>query len=236
MGLLRSAFLAGSQNRWLRERAMRQPFVRRAVSRFMPGEELDDALAAAARLRASGTGAVLTRLGENVTDEREADAVEAHYLDLLSRVAPERGVVEISVKPTQLGLDLDEGRCGARLTRLAERAQATGNYVWIDMEQTAYTDATLRLCRLARDGSRPVGVCLQAYLRRTPADVEALLPSGAGIRLVKGAYAEPAEAAFPAKSDVDASYASLAGRLLAAAGQSAAGRVVFGTHDRRLIE
>jgi proline dehydrogenase len=236
MDLLRRALLAGSQSRWLRERAMRRPFVRRAVSRFMPGEEVDDALEAAARLRASGTGAVLTRLGENVADESEADAVAAHYLDLLSRVAGERGAVEISVKPTQLGLDLDEGRCGARLRALAERAQATGNYVWIDMEQTAYTEATLRLCRQTREGGRPVGVCLQAYLRRTAADLEALLPSGAGVRLVKGAYAEPPELAFPVKADVDASYASLAGRLLAAAGTGASGRVVFGTHDRRLID
>ena len=236
MGLLRSALLAGSQSRWLRERAMRREFVRRAVSRFMPGEEVDDALEAAARLRSSGMGAVLTRLGENVADESEADAVAAHYLDLLSRVAGERGAVEISVKPTQLGLDLHEGRCGARLLTLAERAQATGNYVWIDMEQTAYTEATLRLCRLAREGGRPVGVCLQAYLRRTAADLEALLPAGAGVRLVKGAYAEPPEVAFPAKADVDASYASLAGRLLAAAATGGSGRVVFGTHDRRLID
>jgi proline dehydrogenase len=236
MGLLRSALLAGSESRWLRERAMRRPFVRRAVSRFMPGEELDDALEAATRLRATGTGAVLTRLGENVADDAEADAVAAHYLDLLARVAGDKGAVEISVKPTQLGLDLDEGRCGARLGALAKRAQATGNYVWIDMEQTAYTDATLRLCRLAREGGRPVGVCLQAYLRRTAADLEALLPSGAGVRLVKGAYAEPADLAFPDKADVDASYASLAGCLLGAAAAGASGRVVFGTHDRRLIE
>ena len=199
MGLLRRALLAGSQSRWLRERAMRRAFVRRAVSRFMPGEEAADALAAAEGLRRAGLGAVLTRLGENVATEAEADAVAAHYLDLLERVKGDGGAVEISVKPTQLGLDLDEERCAARLLALAARAEATGNFVWIDMEQTAYTDATLRLVRQARARHRGVGVCLQSYLRRTAADLDALLPTGAGVRLVKGAYNEPRRPCLPAQ-------------------------------------
>ena len=236
MGLLRRALLAGSQSRWLRERAMRRPFVRRAVSRFMPGEDVSDALAATVSLRRAGMGAVLTRLGENVATEAEADAVAAHYLELLERVKDESGTVEISVKPTQLGLDLDEGRCGERLLALAARAQSTGNFVWIDMEQTAYTDATLRLVRQARARHPRVGVCLQSYLRRTAADLESLLPTGAGIRLVKGAYAEPPEHAFPRKGDVDASYLALARRLLEASASGAGVRSVFGTHDRALID
>src|SRR5947207_14164124 len=129
MGLVRTALLAGARSRWLRERAMRRRFMRRAVARFMPGEELEDALAAAAALRPRGLGAVLTRLGENVTDDAEAEAVSAHYLDLLERVRPEKGAVEISVKPTQLGLDLDEERCAARLAGLAARAEQTGGVV-----------------------------------------------------------------------------------------------------------
>jgi len=236
MGLLRRALLAGSQSRWLRERAMRRAFVRRAVSRFMPGEEASDALAATGPLRRAGMGAVLTRLGENVATEAEAEAVAAHYLDLLERVKDEAGAVEISVKPTQLGLDLDEERCAARLLALAARAEATGNFVWIDMEQTAYTDATLRLVRRARERHRRVGVCLQSYLRRTAADLEALLPTGAGIRLVKGAYNEPPERAFPRKADVDASYLALACRLLAAAAAGTGVRSVLGTHDHALID
>lgn len=236
MGLLRGMLLAGSQSRWLRERAMRQAFVRRAVSRFMPGEELDDALAATGALRAAGLGAVLTRLGENVEDDAEADAVAAHYLDVLERVKGEAGAVEISVKPTQLGLDLDEERCAARLLTLAARAEATGGFVWIDMEQTAYTDATLRLLRRARARHRGVGVCVQSYLRRTPADLDGLLAAGAGVRLVKGAYNEPSDRAYPRKADVDASYLALARRLLDAAGRGAGVRGVFGTHDRRLID
>jgi proline dehydrogenase len=236
MGLMRTALLAGSQSRWLRERAMRRRFVRRAVSRFMPGEEVEDALAAASALRPRGLLAVLTRLGENVTEEAEADAVAAHYTDLLARVQAEKGAVEISVKPTQLGLDLDEERCAARLLALAARAEAAGNYVWVDMEQTGYVDATLRLVRRARARHPGVGVCLQSYLRRTAADLEALLPSGAGVRLVKGAYNEPSERAFPDKADVDRSYFELARRLLAAGASGAGVRTVFGTHDRRLIE
>jgi proline dehydrogenase len=236
MGLLRRALLAGSQSRWLRERAMRQAFVRRAVSRFMPGEEASDALAAADGLRRAGLGAVLTRLGENVATEAEADAVAAHYLDLLERVKGEGGAVEISVKPTQLGLDLEEERCAARLEALAARAEATANFVWIDMEQTAYTDATLRLVRRARARHRGVGVCLQSYLRRTASDLDALLPTGAGIRLVKGAYNEPADLAFPRKADVDASYLALARRLLAATEAGSGVRTVFGTHDRAIID
>jgi proline dehydrogenase len=236
MGLVRRALLAASQSRWLRERAMRRPFVRRAVSRFMPGEELEDALAAAGALRGAGLGAVLTRLGENVAEDSEADAVVAHYLDVLDRVRADGGAVEISVKPTQLGLDKGEERCAARLLTLAARADATGAFVWIDMEQAAYTDATLRLCRRARETHRSVGVCLQSYLRRTAADLEALRPTGAGIRLVKGAYNEPPERAFPRKEDVDASYLALARRLLDATASGATGRTVFGTHDRRLID
>ena len=231
MGLLRRALLAGSQSRWLRERAMR-----RAVSRFMPGEEASDALAATGALRQAGMGAVLTRLGENVATEAEADAVASHYLDLLERVKGEGGAVEISVKPTQLGLDLDEERCAGRLLALAARAETTSNFVWIDMEQTAYTDATLRLVRRARERHRGVGVCLQSYLRRTAGDLEALLPTGSGIRLVKGAYNEPAELAFPLKADVDASYLALARRLLEARAAGAGVRSVFGTHDRAIID
>jgi proline dehydrogenase len=236
MGLMRRALLAGSQSRWLRERAMRRPFVRRAVSRFMPGEDVGEALAAADTLRQAGLGAVLTRLGENVAAESEADEVAAHYLEVLDRVRGAAGTIEISVKPTQLGLDLDEDRCAARLDRLAERAEQSGTYVWIDMEQTGYTDATLRLCRRVRERHARVGVCLQSYLRRTAADLESLIPTGAGVRLVKGAYNEPPDRAFARKADVDASYLTLARRMLDAAAGGAKGRVVFGTHDGRIID
>ena len=235
MGLMRAALLAGSESAWLRETAARRPGVRRAVARFMPGERVEDALAAAATLRGLGLGAVLTRLGENVRDAAEADEVTRHYLDVLDRVATSPAPFEISVKPTQLGLDLDPARCAANVRALVERAKATGNFVWIDMEQSRYTDATLDLCLAMRALGPHVGVCVQAYLRRTPRDLEPLIAAGAGIRLVKGAYKEPAGAAFPSRRDVDAQYFELARRLLSADARRAGARAVFGTHDPRLL-
>ncbi|HUG53642.1 MAG TPA: proline dehydrogenase family protein [Vicinamibacteria bacterium] len=231
---MRTVLLAGSESRWLRENATRRRFVRRAVARFMPGETLDDALSAAAALGASGLGAVLSRLGEHVSGEAEADEVASHYLHLLE-VAAGRGV-EVSVKPTLLGLAQDEEACARRLLAIAARAEAAGSYLWIDMEQTAFTDATLRLCRRARERHRAVGVCLQSYLRRTGADLEALLPTGAGVRLVKGAYHEPVDRAFARKVEVDASFLALARRLLDAAARGSGVRTAMGTHDRRMID
>jgi proline dehydrogenase len=236
MSLMRSLLLAGSDSRWLREQATRRAFVRRAVSRFMPGESLDDALGTAPALRPDGIGLVLTRLGESVTDAAEADAVAAHYLDALERIKATRIDAEISVKPTQLGLDIDPGRCFAHVRALAERAASLGNFVWIDMEQTRYVDATLDLCRRVRAERVNIGVCVQAYLYRTAQDVEGLISAGAGVRLVKGAYREPPALAFPRKRDVDDNYLALARRLLADDARKAGVRPVFGTHDPRLIQ
>ena len=235
MGLMRSLLLAGSESRWLRAQATRRAFVRRAVSRFMPGESLEDALGTAPALKEDGIGLVLTRLGESVSDAAEADAVAAHYLDALERIRATNVAAEISVKPTQLGLDIEPERCLAHLRALAGRAAALGNFVWIDMEQSRYVDATLDLTRRVRAEHANVGVCLQAYLFRTAQDVERLLPTGAGIRLVKGAYREPPAIAFPRKRDVDANYLTLGHRLLAVDARKAGVRAVFGTHDPRLL-
>jgi proline dehydrogenase len=235
MDLMRSVLLAGSESRWLRAQATRRAFVRRAVSRFMPGESLEEALATAPALGQERIGLVLTRLGESVTDAAEADEVAAHYLDALEKIRAGSVNAEISVKPTQLGLDINAARCLAHVRALAERAASLGNFVWIDMEQSRYVDATLELTRSVRARHANVGVCVQAYLFRTAADLERLLPTGAGIRLVKGAYKEPAAVAFPRKSDVDANYLALARRLLADDARKAGVRAVFGTHDTRLL-
>jgi proline dehydrogenase len=232
MSLLKSVFLSASESRWLRERAVRYPFVRRAVSRFMPGETADDALSAA---RALGVGTVLTHLGENLVSASEADGVARHYLDLLDRVHAERLDVEISVKLTQLGLDFSREQCEAHLHALAERARAQNNWVWVDMESTAYTDVTLEIYRRLRARFPNTGVCVQSYLYRTSADVESLIALGSGIRLVKGAYREPPDKAYPKKADVDASYFRLAERLLSADAREKRVRAIFGTHDPDLI-
>lgn len=234
MAFGRAILLRASRSSRLARVLRRRGFVNRAVRRFMPGESLDAALGAAGRFTAAGIGAVFTRLGENVSTLEEAAAVRDHYLDVLGKVSTLPVPGEISVKLTQLGLDVDREWCEHALGELVSRAGERGGFVWIDMEDSHYTAVTLDAYRRARATSSSVGVCLQAYLRRTPGDLESLLPLSPAIRLVKGAYAEPPAAAYPHKRDVDAAYAALAGRLLEAAGRGSV-RPVFGTHDMRLI-
>jgi proline dehydrogenase len=237
MGLMRSALLAASQNGWLRENAPRLYFVRRTVERFMPGETLDDAVNAAKRQQALGIHTVFTHLGENVTSAEEARGVAAHYLEVLDRIQRDALPAEISVKPTHLGLDLNAELCFDNVRQLIERAaQLTPqNMVWLDMESSAYVDATLEIFRKARACWPNVGVCLQAYLYRTAKDLDDLLPRGGGIRLVKGAYNEPANVAYARKSEVDENYFALARRLLSEPARRAGVRAAIATHDRKLI-
>jgi proline dehydrogenase len=233
--MMRALFLAASENRWLRERGVRAPFVRRAVSRFMPGETFDDMLEAARALPAQGIQSVFTRLGENVADLAEARAVADHYVEGLERIRAIGLDCEPSVKPTQLGLDIDRDETRQHLRRIAEQAQAAGRYLWIDMEQSPYVDVTLDLTEELRSSFSAVGVCLQAYLHRTRQDLARMLKSGVGVRLVKGAYREPAAVALAAKRDVDANYLSLGRMMLDDHTRGGRSRVVFGTHDTRLI-
>jgi proline dehydrogenase len=232
MNLLRSLLLAGSESRWLREQATKYGFVRRAVSRFMPGETFEDALGAS---RSLGVGTVLTRLGENLKDTDEAEDVTRHYLDVLERVREAKLDVEISVKLTQLGLDFSREACEKNLRVLIERARAHGNWVWVDMESTAYTDVTLDIYRSARALFPNTGLCVQAYLFRTADDLEPLIALGSGVRLVKGAYNEPPDKAFPKKADVDENFFRLAQRLLSEESRARGVRAIFGTHDGVLI-
>jgi proline dehydrogenase len=231
--LMRNALLAASQSAWLRQRAPRLKFVRRTVARFMPGETLDDAIAASRQLQSEGIGAVFTQLGENVTSASQARMVTGHYLSVLERIRREQLPAEISVKLTHLGLDVSPEICYANLREILENAG--GVTVWLDMEGSAYVDATLDLYRRARSTSPRVGVCLQAYLYRTAQDLESLLPIGAAIRLVKGAYSEPPQIAYPRKRDVDENYFTLTRRLLSPEAKSAGVRVAIATHDKRLI-
>lgn len=232
MSVLRNVLLAASENRWLRERAVKLPFVRRAVSRFMPGETFEEALAAS---RALGVGTVLTRLGENLRNAAEAADVARHYREVLDRVQQEGLDVEISVKLTQLGLDFSREECEGHLHALAEHARTLGNWVWVDMESTAYTEVTLEAFGRLREAFPNTGLCVQSYLYRTPADVAALIALGAGIRLVKGAYREPPDKAFPKKEDVDENFYRLAECLLSAEAREKGVRAIFGTHDPALI-
>jgi proline dehydrogenase len=232
---MRALFLKASDNRWLREHGVRAPFVRRAVSRFMPGETFDDMMQAARQLPAQGIESVFTRLGENVRDLGEAQSVADHYIDGIARIKDAALSCEPSVKPTQLGLDIDRGRCRDHLIAIAERAQAAGSYLWIDMEQSPYVDVTLELTAELRRRFHGIGVCLQAYLHRTRDDLAQMLAIGAGVRLVKGAYREPPSVAIASKAHVDDNYVALARMMLDAKAHGSTSRAVFGTHDTRII-
>jgi proline dehydrogenase len=235
MSLSRSLLLRASRSPWLADQVRRRGFTRRAVRRFMPGEDLESALTAAGALALNHVGTVLTELGERVTSAPEAAAVEQHYREVATAIGARRLPAHISVKLTHLGLSIDQEACIRSVAALAEAAAKAGSFLWIDMEESEYVDTTLQVFRRVRATQTGVGVCLQAYLIRTPADLQALAPLAPAIRLVKGAYREPPSIALPIKRDVDAAYAALAERLLAmrAAGGPAP---AFGTHDLRLID
>ena len=236
MSLARNILLALSTNAWLRDHATKTAFVRRSVSTFMPGERLEDAMAAAAAQQSHGVRTIFTKLGENLTRVDDAEQVTQHYLDVLDRVQASGLEAQVSVKPTQLGLDLDADLCFRNLQRLVDRAEQRGNFVWIDMESSPYVDATLDLFRRTRARSARIGVALQAYLHRTAKDVEALVPLGAAIRLVKGAYLEPPAIAFPKKADVDENFYRLACRMLNDDAIKGGGLLHIATHDPRLVD
>jgi proline dehydrogenase len=233
---MRTILLWMAGNRWLRDRLPKLWFARRAVRRFMPGEDSESALVAADQFRDQGIASMFTRLGENVTRTKEGDAVAEHYLGLLDTIA-DRGLDgEISVKLTQLGFDLDEDRTLGHVQRLAERAAATGRTVWVDMEASTYAEGTISFYERLKAHHPNTGLCLQAYLRRTAADIQRLLPLDPSIRLVKGAYAEPETVAYQRRQDVDANYAALAVAMLEGIRAGRAVRIGLGTHDVRLIE
>ncbi len=225
-----------ARNRWLRERLPRLWFARRAVRRFMPGEDAGSALDAALAFKAEGIASEFTRLGENVTTVEEADAVAEHYLGLLDEIRRRDLDGEVSVKLTQLGYDIDVERTLAHARRLAERAGEHGRTFWVDMEGSAYVEGTIAFYERLRQTNSNIGLCLQSYLHRTAADVQRLLPLGPAIRLVKGAYAEPAAIAYQSKHDVDTNFVALAVTLLESARAGRSVRLGLGTHDVRLIE
>lgn len=234
MSIVRSIILAGSQNKWLREQAPKYGFIRKAVSRFMPGEKVEDAIEAARVLQQNGIGTVFTQLGENISEQSEADVVKAHYIDVLDKISLLNLPTEISVKPTQLGLDLSGEICYQHIKALIEHADSKST-VWIDMEDSSYVDATLDLYSRLRAEFSNVGVCLQAYLYRTEKDLESLMSISPNIRLVKGAYREPPDKAFPRKQDVDENYFKLAKQLLGEEARSRGVRAAMATHDQNLI-
>jgi proline dehydrogenase len=223
-------------NRWLRERVPRLWFSRRAVRKFMPGEDEGSALDAGQQFQVQGIRTLFTRLGENVTSAAEADGVAEHYVGLLDDIAARKLDGEVSIKLTQLGLDLDVDATFERAARLAAKSAEGGRTLWLDMEGSAYVETTMAFYERLKAAHANTGLCLQAYLRRTAADIQRLLPLAPEIRLVKGAYAEPASIAYQRRAEVDSNFVALSVAMLEAQRAAKPVRIGLGTHDVRLIE
>lgn len=233
--MIRSLILDASRSPALTGRISHSRLAQKASWRFLPGEELDDALDAAALLWDERIPSLLTRLGEHVTTAGAADDAARHYLGAIAALTARGLPGDVSVKPSQLGLAVTGAGCEHHLRAIAHRARLAGRVAWIDMEDSTTTDATLMLFERLSQSYQNLGLALQANLRRTPADLERLVPLRPRIRLVKGAYGEPPEIAYQGRKAIDAAYLELAGELISWA---AAGRAepVFGTHDTELID
>ncbi len=213
-------------------RFVRRYGMRMGAGRFVAGETLDEAVVALRRLNQQGLATNTTLLGEGVRDESMAAAVVDEYECVLDRIAEEKLQTNIALKLTHLGLDISEELAYRNLTRLVDHAAQKDNFIRIDMEESGRVDPTLRIYgRLRAEGYDNVGTVLQAYLYRTQRDLGELLPLNPNLRLVKGAYLEPQNVAYPDKADVDRNYLRLAERMLSAGGYTA-----IATHDEKIID
>ena len=231
MSVLRKAILAAADSPSLQRFVQRYGF-RLGAARFVAGETLDEAVPVLRRLNDSGLLTNTTLLGEGVRDEAETRAVVAAYREVLDRITAESLRTNVALKLTHLGLAIDEELAYRNVAELVEHAAGLGNFVRIDMEESRHVDATLRIYRRLREsGHENVGTVLQSYLFRSEADLAALLPLAPNLRIVKGAYLEPPEIAYPRKHDVDAAYVRLLETSLGGGGFTA-----IATHDETLIE
>ncbi len=232
--MLRRLLLYLSAAGWARGLMTHVGLARRTARRFIAGETIDEAAQAARDLNDQGLLVSLDYLGESVHSAEDTQAVVHTYITLLERIARDQLKASVSLKLTHLGLDIGEDLCVTNLRQILTEAQARGIAVTIDMESSAYTDTTLRLYRTMHDeyGFANVGTVIQAYLRRTAADLRALAAEGATVRLCKGAYLEPPEVAYPDKADVDANYAAVLREFLAAPPPAF---LQIATHDEAMI-
>jgi proline dehydrogenase len=231
MSALRSVILAAADSPRLQRLVQRYGF-RLGAARFVAGETLDDAVPVLRRLNESGLLTNTTLLGEGVRDEEETRSVVAAYRGVLDRIHAEGLRTNVALKLTHLGLSIAEDLAQRNVAQLVAHAALRDNFIRIDMEESRHVDATLRIYRSLRErGHENVGTVLQAYLFRTEDDLAELLPLAPNLRLVKGAYLEPPEIAYPRKGDVDAAYVRLLEASLRGDGFTA-----VATHDERLIE
>ena len=229
--MLRALLLELAKSSRLRRWITSNGTTRRLAQRFVPGEDLAPAVEAARRCNRSGMTVSLDQLGENVLSREDAKRARQAYTDALDRIAAENLDANVSLKLTHLGLDLGDEFCAEQLRIVTQRAAGLQNFVRVDMEGSAYTDRTLRIVKQARAETDSVGTVIQAYLYRSEKDIQDLMSIGCRIRLVKGAYKEPSEIAFPRKKDVDANYIKLM-RLLLPSGIYHA----LATHDPMMID
>jgi len=228
---VRAFLLLLSRLRWLRRRIETSALSRRVASRFVAGETLADVLAAGRRINSEGIALTIDHLGENVTSLAEAEVSRDVYLNAMNQIAANQINGNVSLKLTQFGMDISENACRANVEQLVVRAKELNTFVRVDMESSAYTDRTLALVEDLHARYGAVGTVIQAYLHRSEKDVENLCRRGVRVRLCKGAYLEPAEVAFRAKSEVDRNFVQLM-RILLAAGTYPA----IATHDEKIIE
>ena len=235
MSIGRNILLWVSKNDFLKNHATKWSFVQKAVKKFMPGETVDDAIEAAKKLLDKNIPVTFTRLGENINNLDEADEVVQHYLTVLEKIHQQKLDIEISLKLTQLGFDISYEKTLDNFKRIVGKSAEFGNIVWIDMEDSSYVDKTIQFYKDIKTEFKNVGICLQAYLYRTMNDLKNMIEINPWIRLVKGAYKESKDIAFPVKKDVDKNYFKLANMMLESVKNSDP-RMVFGTHDIQLIQ
>lgn len=236
MNLASAILLKMSESKGWERRISGWKTTRRVVERFMPGEDLDDAIAAAQVLNERGMATSLNPVGEHVHSKSEATAATDTYIRILARINDVRLNSNMSVKLSLLGVDLGTEVAVANLRRILEAAETNGAFVRIDMESSAYVDRTLEIHKQLRKRFMALGVVIQAYLRRSAGDVEALVRQGASIRLVKGAYKEPSDIAFDNKVDVNHNFECLTARMLEDDAQGNGVQLAVATHDRKLVE
>ena len=229
--MIRGTLIALSQNARAKRFVLSNRLARRTARRFVAGEELDDAIAAARASNEAGPKVSLDFLGENVASREDAVRAREMYFGIFDRIAREKLDANVSLKLTQLGLDFGTDFCLEQILPIVKHAESLGNFVRIDMEGSAYTQRTVEIALRLRRESSAVGTVMQAYMRRSEEDVRTLVGASCRLRLCKGAYLEPPEVAFPEKRDVDANYVKLMKMMLPSG-------VYHGiaTHDPAMIE
>jgi len=235
MDILRHTLLWCSENKNLQNKVPKMKFVQKALKKFMPGEELADAITASKEFVSMGIPTVLTHLGEELKDLSEADDVTNHYLSIIDKIADEKLDIEISIKLTQLGFNLSEEKTFENFDKICERAEKLNNIVWIDMEGSRCTRKTINFYKKIKAKRKNTGICLQSYLFSSHQDLNDLLEVTPNVRLVKGAYNEPHDIALKDKFRVDENFLDLSRKMLIESNKNG-NRMVFGTHDLKLVK